>query len=387
LHAASVSPIYRKQDLVCEIYRENAFFQTYKEFASISDLFDDLYGDGICVNEDFPSLTVDPKRYWNELLIPTIHSEYGCPVRHLTIDIDAENYGDEPLIGYGLTYHSSFNERAEEFIGHRKGDVKKLHVLVEELRARLEMQDGKVQKLSSDGYAVVGEIGKKEAVRKIGVNNCPEVIDISNDDIVELWLLDSADVVYDFISSTEYQYRYEPLVEDCSKEESIMDMIEAGEGLHCEFKKYIDLGKGDFKAEEIDESVCAFSNADGGELIIGVTDKGEVIGISAPVRKKYAAALEDSVKLYIKDIRKRLYENLTESDCFNVQAIELQGKSLVVISVAKSRRWNFVLASDVPYKRRGSTNFNATRLVAMEFESKNSLSAYERILEGNSGYN
>ena len=51
--------------------------------------------------------------------------------------------------------------------------------------------------------------------------------------------------------------------------------IESGEGPNTEFKR----GLGDLSA--IGRAVCAFANSDGGAVIIGVSDSGEITGVSA----------------------------------------------------------------------------------------------------------
>ena len=56
---------------------------------------------------------------------------------------------------------------------------------------------------------------------------------------------------------------------------AIRARIEAGEGHETEFKR----GLGDLSA--IGRAVCAFANSDGGVVIIGVSDSGEIAGASA----------------------------------------------------------------------------------------------------------
>lgn len=49
--------------------------------------------------------------------------------------------------------------------------------------------------------------------------------------------------------------------------------IQAGEGLRTEFKRGLDLAT-------VGKTVCAFANADGGAVILGVNDAGTVVGVS-----------------------------------------------------------------------------------------------------------
>ena len=52
--------------------------------------------------------------------------------------------------------------------------------------------------------------------------------------------------------------------------QELLNLIKTGEGLYLEFKEGIDptLGK----------EICAFANANGGRIILGVTDNGDVKG-------------------------------------------------------------------------------------------------------------
>ncbi|MDD5098717.1 MAG: ATP-binding protein, partial [Candidatus Pacebacteria bacterium] len=53
------------------------------------------------------------------------------------------------------------------------------------------------------------------------------------------------------------------------KKEELEFLIQQGEGYNVEFKeKY---------ASSVDKDICAMANATGGNILIGVTDKGEII--------------------------------------------------------------------------------------------------------------
>ena len=53
----------------------------------------------------------------------------------------------------------------------------------------------------------------------------------------------------------------------------LFDLIKTGEGYTLEFKESLN-------HKEIGKSICAFANSDGGKILLGVTDKGEIKGIS-----------------------------------------------------------------------------------------------------------
>ena len=55
--------------------------------------------------------------------------------------------------------------------------------------------------------------------------------------------------------------------------ENIQSLIDSGEGYNVEFKVRVPS-----KVRELTEEICAFANADGGYLLIGVDDNGQVVG-------------------------------------------------------------------------------------------------------------
>ena len=65
--------------------------------------------------------------------------------------------------------------------------------------------------------------------------------------------------------------------------ENIQSLIDSGEGYNVEFKVRVPS-----KVRELTEEICAFANADGGYLIIGVNDTGEIIGTNVENDKRSA---------------------------------------------------------------------------------------------------
>ena len=53
----------------------------------------------------------------------------------------------------------------------------------------------------------------------------------------------------------------------------VLQRIEAGEGQHTEFKR----GPGDLRG--VGRAICAFANTDGGIIVLGVADRGEIVGV------------------------------------------------------------------------------------------------------------
>ena len=64
--------------------------------------------------------------------------------------------------------------------------------------------------------------------------------------------------------------------------ETIQSLIDSGEGYNVEFKVRVPS-----KVRELTEEICAFANADGGYLLIGINDNGQIIGTSRLLDKSY----------------------------------------------------------------------------------------------------
>lgn len=65
--------------------------------------------------------------------------------------------------------------------------------------------------------------------------------------------------------------------------ENLQSLINSGEGYNVEFKVRVPS-----KVRELTEEICAFANADGGHLLIGVDDNGKVIGTTLENDKRSA---------------------------------------------------------------------------------------------------
>lgn len=60
-------------------------------------------------------------------------------------------------------------------------------------------------------------------------------------------------------------------------------LVNAGEGYNAEFKKSVPT-----KVKDISEEVCAFANAAGGTLLIGVDDQNRLVGVEIDNAKRSA---------------------------------------------------------------------------------------------------
>lgn len=97
----------------------------------------------------------------------------------------------------------------------------------------------------------------------------------------------------------------------------LLELIEEGENIQCEFKRHFTT------PEKIAKEMIAFANTKGGYLIFGVDDDKEVVGVDS----------EKSESEMIKDAA----ENYCEPPLvYSIDFIEVHGKEVVVTSIPES---------------------------------------------------
>jgi len=91
--------------------------------------------------------------------------------------------------------------------------------------------------------------------------------------------------------------------------QQIQSLIQQGEGYNVEFKQSA--------SKEIAEEICAFANAAGGTLLIGVDDKGVIIG----------ASLDNQNKSRLQDTLKKIEPNFPVT----ISEVKIQDKTVIAI--------------------------------------------------------
>lgn len=123
----------------------------------------------------------------------------------------------------------------------------------------------------------------------------------------------------------------------------LKSLIASGEGYNLEFKKNIPN-----KAKEVTEEICAFANAAGGTLLIGVDDNNIIQGI-----------VFDNIKR--SKIQNSLSEITPNLHC-EIYPAEVDGKQIVVIEVPSGESKPYVLSGAI-YVRQGP---NSQKLTTVE---------------------
>jgi ATP-dependent DNA helicase RecG len=94
----------------------------------------------------------------------------------------------------------------------------------------------------------------------------------------------------------------------------LKELIEQGEGYFVEFKEQIGVG--------LDKEMVAFANASGGKIVIGVTDRGKIIGCTT----------DNTVRSKIQDIA----NNCDPRIPIHIETVRYEGVKLLVVSVDES---------------------------------------------------
>lgn len=125
--------------------------------------------------------------------------------------------------------------------------------------------------------------------------------------------------------------------------EDIKLLVASGEGYNIEFKQSIPS-----KMRELACEVCAFANAAGGVLLIGVDDNNEVKGITVNNGKR--SAIQDSLN------------EITPHLSCKLDFVEVDGKTVGVIEVPSGPNRPYVLSGAI-YIRSGP---NSQKLTTVE---------------------
>ncbi len=346
-----------------EIYSNIAFIRrVIKEF-DIKIFLSDLESDGYQISETLPVLKVDRgQTRWNEEIIPSNFTRSNFPERKYSARIThGSEFRESALLGYGMPYHSSSSDYLKNFMGlfiyhgQSHGDNGELSIFMGDERGKIVF-DGEY--LSVEGNeSDICLVGKLESGDSIKIDH-EKTFKISEPELLksELWLINKNNEILDFRSVSHDRYNLSLFEKDKDRAEPIISLIENGESHFLEFKVYIDLKNK--KVTEIEKTVCAFSNAQGGKLIIGVDDEGNIIGIDEKVREAYKSSIDDSLEKYANAIRKRIRETLRYGRCFDVSTMKIGKKHVILITVERTEKTNYYLNSnlELAFVRKGSTS-------------------------------
>jgi Putative DNA-binding domain len=316
--------------------------------------------------QDLPPVrvTVSPPN-WNEEIAPTFSTRSLTPVRRFTVSITPNAFfPDSQLIDYTLPYRSSAGRYVKEFFGlqtfYAADDGRKGEFTIEipDRRGAIRFAGGLVS--IRDPLVPLRLVGTINGDIPIDVRN-ETTVDYDEEGVysVELSLLTQENELVDYISTTDWPYKY-PLPQEGAQEQQRLGLIRRGESEICEFKPYIDLVHE--KAADLEKSVCAFSNQRGGTLFVGVDKDAEIVVIPRSVARR-PEDVEKAVVGYEKRIRERLQESLKDNQRYTLQTERTAGQTVFVLTVTKSPNINFVLKrphANIAFIRHGATSMKLT---------------------------
>lgn len=134
--------------------------------------------------------------------------------------------------------------------------------------------------------------------------------------------------------------------------ETIQSLIDSGEGYNVEFKVRVPS-----KVRELTEEICAFANADGGYLLIGVDDNGQIIGTGLENDKR--SAIQGSIS----EISPALH-------C-DMYAVNIEDKTVWVIDVPSGKDKPYIFSGSIFVREREQThrNFVLSKKCAVSFRN------------------
>ncbi len=129
----------------------------------------------------------------------------------------------------------------------------------------------------------------------------------------------------------------------------VESLIEKGEGLFVEFKETLryDVRKGEVSKEierMVLKSIVGFMNAEGGTLVIGVSDKGTIVGLEDDFKnlpKKNIDGMENHISMLIKT-----HIGLPFAKYVGVGFDKVEGKDVCVVNVVDSHKPAYLRNSD-----------------------------------------
>lgn len=188
---------------------------------------------------------------------------------------------------------------------------------------------------------------------------------------LRLWVLDNIGRWLDRYSETESgsswgRGLYQPQPVHDQTAISLTAALDSGETNKVEFKPYVKAARADFKCEEVLQSIIAFANTNGGDIFIGVNDRGEIEGVDRGIKSDYASqckgdgsCMEDS---YVKDLKKVVAEGIDPAPSTAFDWISFSTFRVLRISVGQSPNKPYTLvANGNIYMRTGATNRSIRR--------------------------
>lgn len=350
-------------DSVEIIYPSFAFIKIEILNFSLSEFLVALIGEGFKISENFPPLRkADLSQInWMRGLIPSHATKSAFPIVKYATKLEGElSFHESSLIGFELPYVDSVSQYIKNFLeldhfhGNSDGQKGEFAIKINNYLAHINFD---AQLLSFKANIEACIVGRNSTGQSINISEKATLnMTVQELSESEIFLINKNNEILDYRSKSHWKYRLGSPA-DKATSGKLLALIEAGEGQYLEFKKYIEVTKNkNPKAEEIEKTVCAFSNAYGGQLLIGVNDEGNIDGVNDFMVQHYNCAVEEAITFYIKEINKRLSENLKNNQCYDISHFVIGDRYIVIVNVDRSEELNYGVAHEWAYVRVGATS-------------------------------
>lgn len=121
----------------------------------------------------------------------------------------------------------------------------------------------------------------------------------------------------------------------------VQDIIRCGENFYIEFKEE------NIKAKDLGEEIVAFSNSEGGTILIGISDDGEIRGITN-------TKLEETIMNVYRN-------NVVPYIIHNFELMEINNRTIVIVEIPKGLSKPYSTVDNKYYIRVGTTKRIASR--------------------------
>jgi ATP-dependent DNA helicase RecG len=122
--------------------------------------------------------------------------------------------------------------------------------------------------------------------------------------------------------------------------DKIKNIASQGEGHHIDFKRSVPS-----KVRELSEDICAFSNSDGGVILIGIDDDNKIIGVNIDNGKR--STIQGAI---------RAVSPMVSADMYSV---DVDGKTIWIIDVPEGKNKPYTYSGAI-YERQGATSQKLT---------------------------
>lgn len=190
----------------------------------------------------------------------------------------------------------------------------------------------------------------------------------ANADRLEYYLIDGTGTVYDFYREDRYsRLRDGGGVLNGNKRSlsrQVRQAISDGEGLHVEFKPFVDLQRTHSangqktKLHEVITTVVAFANTAGGSVYLGIDDDCSLSGIDRQL-SAWAQGPADDANLarYIGALKASIKDQVQGEVSLTVCSVQLDGALILAIDVAPAVAKPVIIRQDYYlYARKGASN-------------------------------